>query len=163
MENAGGGEAVLGAPSAGIHAAGDLNGANLLGEAPNGNGQAAVACASADSAPKRGRGRPSGSGGSRKPAAPAASGAAASLPAPVQVAVADANRNKPKLKDCPIEYVDAQKRAAKFEAMSDENKTKFLDRDLSPAEAKAFEWKNCEAYVPLHDAWPNAFQVAYAY
>lgn len=47
MENAGGAEAVLAAPSAGIHAAGDLNGANVLGEAPNGNGQAAVARASA--------------------------------------------------------------------------------------------------------------------
>jgi hypothetical protein len=155
MEDAGGGEAVLGAPSAGIHAEGDWNGANLLGEYPNDYGQAAVARASADSLAKRGRGRPRGSGGSKRPAAPAASGGADGLPTPVQEAVAVADRYKPKLKDCPIEYVDAQKRAAKFEAMSYENKTKFLDRDLSPAEAKAFEWKNCEAYVPIHDAWPK--------
>ena len=64
-------------------------------------------------------------------------------------------RSGPKLKDCPHEYIEAQKRIAKFAQMSPEAQQKMLNRDLTPAEKNAFEWKDCGTYDPPHDDWPK--------
>jgi hypothetical protein len=155
MEEQGAVEAALEAPAANIVAAGVLASAPGIGEAPSAVARAAVEPAPAESSAKRGRGRPKGPAAPGRATAPAASGAPAAPPSPVQRAVAVANRNKPQLKDCPIEYIDVQKRVAKFASLSAQGQEDFLNRPLSEAECRAFEWKNCENYTPLHDAWPK--------
>jgi hypothetical protein len=155
MAEQGAGEADLGAPAADIVAAGVPSSANLIGHAPQADARAAVVPASSNSSAKRAVGRPKGSGGRKTAAAPAASGGAAAPAPPVQEAVPVANRDQPQLKHCPIEYIDIQKRVAKFASLTAQGQQDLLNRHLTNSERVAFEWKNCEAYTPPHDAWPK--------
>ena len=60
----------------------------------------------------------------------------------LQEAASVEDRSGPKLKDCPDEYIEGQKRLVKFAQMSAEAQQKMLNRVLTTAEKNAFEWKN---------------------
>jgi len=131
-----------------------------IGAAPSNNVESSVR----ESAPSRGRGGAArggrggrGRGGAAVPQ-PRGSQQSEALPAAgggLQVAESVEDSSGPKLKDCPVEYIEAQKRTAKFAQLSAEAQQKMLNRHLTPSEMNAFEWKDCNTYDPPHDDWPK--------